>query len=43
MVNYDLDKEKEADITLPANITGEFIWKDRIIKLQCGRNKIKLE
>lgn len=40
-VKYDL-KNKEAHITLPENISGEFIWEAKSYSLNGGKNRIRL-
>jgi len=36
------DRGVEGEITLPAGITGSFIWQDKTIKLKSGNQKIRL-
>lgn len=41
-IKYDLIQKKEAEIILPKNVTGKFIWKNTTHLLTGGKNIVKL-
>jgi len=41
--DYTVDESGlRAEITLPATVTGDFLWKDKILKLHAGHQELRL-